>query len=166
MVWVRPPLYDAKHMKEPTPSETSPKTILDLIRQVGDMATEEVRREMAAQSVLRDGMASTIEGSSPDCRRSNLALINPIPNDTTKPKVAFMSGAPMDSTDEIPEYTDEEMKAEIKKAAKEQHSASETQKSSGLPSHASRRERAAESVVRSGKAKTIEEARRMVDEAI
>jgi len=71
-------------MKEPTPSETPPKSILDLIRQVGDLATEQVRqemaqpsassikkssvplsyesqREMAAQSVLRNGKASTIE---------------------------------------------------------------------------------------------------------
>jgi hypothetical protein len=44
--------------------------------------------------------------------------------------------------------------------------ASETQKSSGLLSHATRREMSAQMVLRDGLASSIEEARKMVDEAI
>lgn len=72
----------------------------------------------------------------------------------------------MDSTDEIPENSDEEFEMECRKAAKEQHLASSQQMKSETISHASQREMAAQSVLRDGLASTIEEARKLVDEAI
>jgi hypothetical protein len=71
-------------MKKDTPPDPNSETFLDLIRRVGDRATEEVRRDMAqpsasgtqsnseenlndtegslaAQSVLKRGLAKTLE---------------------------------------------------------------------------------------------------------
>jgi len=94
-----------------------------------------------------------------------------LPHESSLSKNAFMSGGgPMDTTDNWG-MTDEHLREECLKAEKEllkgrSPTASDPNQTSEKTSHELQMERVAESLLRDGLASSIEEARKMVDEAI